>query len=343
MFSSRSMRLFKGVVTASVVTASVVALSAAGASATSPHAAVPRAKKLVVAFEVGSEADPFFQSMYVGASAEAKKLGVTLIWQGDPVNYSPATQIPIVEQLLALKPNALIIAPTDPKALEPYTTQAIKQGALVLNVDSGQANQKPITAWVTGNNVQGGTEAAQALASAMGYATNCTASSPCTVAVGVSSITTSTDAARVAGFDAELKKKYPHIDALNPIVSQSQPSVAQSGFSQDISAHNLKGIFAVDGTDAEGAASAIAASGKTDIKVVAYDAYATNIASMQAGKIAAIIAQQPTLEGKLIVQYAVTKLRDPKAKVPHLTTLPNILLTPASSAATLAKYQYVAS
>ncbi|MHB1599424.1 MAG: substrate-binding domain-containing protein [Acidimicrobiales bacterium] len=328
---------------ASTLAASAVTLAGGSASAAVARSRTAQARKLVVAFEVGAEADPFFQSMYVGASAEAKKLGVTLIWQGDPVDYSPATQVPIVEQLLALKPNALIIAPTDPKALEPYTTQAIKQGALVFNVDSGQANQKPITAWVTGNNIQGGTEAADALASSMGYSTNCTGSKPCTVAVGVSSITTSTDAARLLGFDAELKKKYPHIIALNPIVSQSQPSVAQAGFAQDISAHSLKGIFAVDGTDAEGAAAAIAASGKTDIKVVAYDAYAANIASMRSGKISAIISQQPTLEGQLIVQYAVTKLRNPKARVPHLTTLPNILLTPSSSASTLAKYEYVAS
>ena len=331
----------KAVIAASLAVSSIAIVGLGSASQ-----AGASSKKFSIAFVVGAEADPFFQSMYVGAHAEAKKLGVTLIWQGDPVDYSPSTQIPVVQQVLAEKPSALVIAPTDTKALEPYVAQAIKKGIPVFNVDSGDANQKNITSWVTGNNVQGGTAAADALASALNYSTTCTSASPCTVAVGVSSITTSTDAARLKGFDAQLKAKYPNITALNPIVSQSQSAVAQQGFAQDISAHHLQGIFAIDGTDAEGAAAAITAAGSAgaNIKVVGYDAYASNIASMQGGKIAAIISQQPTLEGKDIIKYAVQRLKQGNAKgIPHLLTLANIVLTPTTSQATLNKYVYTAS
>ncbi|OYV23916.1 MAG: hypothetical protein B7W95_00495, partial [Acidimicrobiales bacterium 20-64-4] len=113
-----------------------------------------------------------------------------------------------------------------------------------------------------------------------------------------------------------------------------------------IAAHNLAGIFAIDGTDAEGAASAIAAAGSAgaNIKVVGYDSYATNIANMQAGKLAAIVAQQPTLEGKLIIQYAYDRLVHKNAKgIPHLKTLPNILLTPQNCAKLCSTYVYTAS
>lgn len=302
--------------------------------------------KYTIAFVVGAEADPFFQSMYVGAHAEAVKLHVNLIWQGDPVDYSPATQIPVVQQLLALKPNALIIAPTDTKALNPYIKSAVKSHIKVFNVDSGSSYQKNITSWVTGNNTQGGKAAADALASAMNYSSKCTSAQKCDVAIGVSSLTTSTDAARVAAFKAEVKAKYPNMTLLNDVVSQSQPSVAQSAFAQDISAHSLAGIFAVDGTDAEGATAAVKASGAAGakIKIVGYDAYASNIASMVAGglgSLSAIISQQPTLEGKLIIKYAVEALNH--KKVPHLHTLPNITLTPKTPASILSKYQYVAS
>jgi len=343
---SRSMRLVQSAALAATLAASVFTVVGGNASVASAAS-----KKYTVAFVVGAEADPFFQSMFVGASAEAAKDNINLIWQGNPVDYSPSTQIPVVQQVLALKPNALVIGPTDTKALQPYIAQAVKSGIPVFNVDSGDANQSNITSWVTGNNVQGGQAAADALASAMGYDANCTASAPCTVAVGVSSITTSTDAARLAGFTAELKAKYPHISALNPIVSNSQPSVAQSGFANDIAAHALKGIFAIDGTDAEGAASAITAAGSAgaNIKVIAYDAYAANIASMQAGKIAAIISQQPTLEGTDIIAAVYKDLTSDKGKtgpqknIAHLLTLPNYTLTPTSSAAIIAKYQYSAS
>ncbi len=338
---SRSWRVVQGAAIASTLAASSMAFVGGAASV-----AGAASSKYTIAFVVGAEADPFFQSMYVGAKAEAAKLHVNLIWQGDPVDYSPATQIPVVQQVLALKPNALVIAPTDTKALNPYIASAVKSGIKVLNVDSGSSYQKNITSWVTGNNSQGGKAAADALAQAMDYAKNCTSSNKCNVAIGVSSLTTSTDAARVAGFKAEVKAKYPNITMLNDVVSQSQPSVAQSAFAQDISAHNLAGIFAVDGTDSEGATNAVKAAGSAGakIKIVGYDAYAANISSMTAGglgAISAIISQQPTLEGQLIIQYAVQALQH--KKVPHLRTLPNITLTPTTSASVLAKYQYVAS
>lgn len=338
---SRSMRLIQGVALASTLSASIFAFI--GGSATVASAA---GKKYTIAYVVGAEADPFFQSMYVGAKAEATKLGVNLIWQGDPVDYSPATQIPVVEQVLALKPNALVIAPTDTKALNPYIAQAVKSGIKVFNVDSGSSYQKNITAWVTGDNTNGGTVAADDLASALNYSTACTTASPCAVAVGVSSLTTSTDAARVKGFKAEIAAKYPNLKILNDVVSQSQPSVAQQGFAQEISANKLSGIFAVDGTDAEGATAAVKAAGAAgaDIKIVGYDAYAANVKSMTdggAGSLSAIISQQPTLEGKDIILAAVSALNG--KKVAHLTLLPNISLTPTTSAATLAQYTYVAS
>ena len=338
---SRPWRLIQGAVIASTLAATSLAVVGQSASQ-----AATSGKKITIAFVVGAEADPFFQSMYVGAHAEALKLHVNLIWQGDPVDYSPATQIPVVQQVLALRPNALVIAPTDTKALNPYIASAVKSHIKVFNVDSGSSYQKNITSWVTGNNSQGGKAAADALAKAMNYSSTCTSSAKCNVAIGVSSLTTSTDAARVKAFKAEVHAKYPNITMLNDVVSQSQPSVAQSAFAQDISSHKLAGIFAVDGTDAEGASAAVKAAGSSGakIKIVGYDAYASNIASMTAGglgSLSAIISQQPTLEGKLIIQYAVAALHG--KKVPHLKTLPNITLTPTTSASVLAKYQYVAS
>lgn len=347
---TRSLRSWRrpGIVGAVLAGASLLA-AACGSTASSSTTSSTTASSsggTTIGFVVGAEADPFFQSMYVGAAAEAKALGVKLIWQGDPVDYSPATQIPILQQVLALHPNAIVVAPTDPKALNPYMQEAVKEGIKVLNVDSGSSDQSMITSWVTGDNYQGGETAAQALASAMDYAKNCTASSPCTVAVGVSSLTTTTDAQRVAGFKAEIKAHYPNIQVLNDVVSESEPSVAQSGFAQDISAHHLDGIFAVDGTDAEGASAAVKAAGAegANVKIVGYDAYATNIQSMEAGgqgSLSAIISQQPTLEGKLIIEYAVDALHH--KPVPHLQLIPNILLTPSTPQSILQKYQYVQS
>ena len=336
---SRSIRLIQGAAVASTLAASMFTFIGAGAPAASAASG-----KVSIGFVVGAEADPFFQSMYVGASAEAKKLGVNLIWQGDPVDYSPSTQLPVIQQVLAEKPNAMIIAPTDTKALEGVTNISVKEGIPVVNVDSGNANQSNISSWVTGFNEQGGEQAAMALAGALNYAKNCTKAKPCTVAVGVSSLTTSTDAARVKGFNLEVKTKYPNLKLLNAVVSNSEPTKAQSGFATEITADHLAGIFAVDGTDAEGASAAILAAGSAGkgIKVAAYDAYASNEASLKAGTLAAIVSQQPTLEGQLAVQYAYDTVKHIKG-VPHLKLIPNILLTSSNCAKLCAKYVYTAS
>lgn len=333
---SRSMRLVQGAAVASTLAASVFTF--VGGSASVANAA---SKKYTVAYVVGAASDPFFLSMKVGASAEAKKLGISLVWQGNPSVYSAATQIPIVQNLLATKPNALVLAPTDTKALQPLVAQYVAKKIPVFNVDSGDANQANITSWVTGNNIQGGQAAADALARAMGYAKNCKASAKCVVAIGVSSVTTSTDAARLKGFAAELKAKYPNIKALNPIVSNSQPTVASSGFKQALAANKVSGIFAIDGTDLEGASQAIVASGAAgkNIKVVGYDAYATTIDSMKAGKISAIISQQPALEGKDIIDAVYAKLTG-KGKITHLHTLANIVLTPSNCVKLCSTYVY---
>jgi ribose transport system substrate-binding protein len=279
--------------------------------------------------------------MKKGAEAEASKLGITLEFQGNPSVYSSATQIPIVRTLLATKPAALVLAPTDTKALQPLVAQYIAKKIPVFNVDSGDANQGNITSWVTGNNLQGGQAAADALAAAIGYAKNCTSASKCVVAIGVSSITTSTDAARLKGFAAEVKAKFPNIKSLQPIVSNSQPAVATSGFKQDLAANKVSGIFAIDGTDLEGAAQAILTAGSAgkNIKVVGYDAYSTTIKSMKAGKISAIISQQPALEGKDAVDAVYAKLTG-KGKITKLLTLANIVLTPANCAKLCSTYVY---
>src|ERR1700692_4262684 len=103
-------------------TSSASSSTSTGAStstSTSTSNASTSSGKITIAFNMGAEADPFFIAMNLGAEAEAKALGVSLIWQGDPSVYSPSTQIPIVDQLLAGNPSALIIAPTDPSALQP--------------------------------------------------------------------------------------------------------------------------------------------------------------------------------------------------------------------------------
>jgi ribose transport system substrate-binding protein len=293
--------------------------------------------KLTVAFNMGAEADPFFISMNLGAKAAATKLGVNLVWQGDPSVYSPSTQIPIARQLLAAHPSAFIIAPTDPSALQPIVNQAVSQHIPVVNVDTHVNDLSHVLSFITGNNQQGGAAAADAMAKAMHY----TKGKTYQVVVGASSATTTTNTARYQGFKQEIAAKYPGVQIVSEEYSQSQPSVANTNVNNWLTKYpHLAGIFAIDGTNASGASSALEARGLTGkVALVGYDAYSQNVTLLQKHVFAALIAQQPYTEGYMAVTDVVNYLKH-HTKPQHLVTLPNIVLTPTSSSATLTKYTY---
>src|ERR1700753_1585258 len=120
-----------------VTVTAVAAIATLGLSACSGGSSTTSGKKsYTLGFVVGASSDPFFQAMKVGAQAEATKLGDKLIFQGNATTYSPATQIPIVNQVLAEKPDGLALAPTDPVALQASVTTAHNEGIAVVNVDS---------------------------------------------------------------------------------------------------------------------------------------------------------------------------------------------------------------
>lgn len=339
--------------TLSAGTVGVATLGAASSAGASTKA------KYSVAFVVGAEADPFFITMNQGAAAAAAKFHVNLIWQGNPSVYSPATQEPIIQQVtaelqsLGAKRSALVVGPTDPHALEPYIATAVKRGIRAFNVDSSDASLKNIKGFITGNNTQGGQGAAIALATAMGYKSGKTYN----VVVGMSSATSSTDVARLAGFKKELAAKYPRIKLLNVGYSESSPTTAATNIKNWLTEYGqssskpLSGIFAIDGTNGEGAAAALTADGLAcsvskcgsgKVALVGYDAYATNEPYLTSGVFSALIAQDPYLEGYDSVVNALSVLKTghlPKG-VKQTTTLPNVTLLPTSPASMLSKYVY---
>lgn len=306
-------------------------------SGSSGSAGTTASGPMTIAFNMGAEADPFFIAMNEGAKAAAAKYGVKLIWQGDPSVYSPSTQIPIANQLLAQHPSGFIIAPTDPSALQSIVNQAVRQGIPVVNVDTHVNDLSHVLSFITGNNQQGGAAAAQAMATAMHY----TKGKTYQVTVGASSATTTTNTARYQGFKAEIAAKYPGIQIVSEAYSQSQPAVANTNVNNWLTKYpHLSGIFAIDGTNASGASAAVQSRGLTGkTALVGYDAYSNNVALLQKHVFAALIAQQPYTEGYMAVSDVVNYLKH-HTKPPHLVTLPNIVLTPSSPSSLLTKYTY---
>lgn len=301
----------------------------------------PADEEITIAFVMGAESDPFFQAMKVGAEEEAAAQGVTLVWQGDPANYSAETQIPIVDAVLANQPTALVLIPTDPTALQASVDKAVAAGIVVANVDTRVEDLSDVLTFITGDNADGGAKAADALAAKIGYEEG----GSYEVVVGLTSPTATTNVGRLDGFTAQIEAEYPGIQIMDVAYSESNPEKASTNVNNWLTKFpGLDGIFAIDGTNASGAAAALEAKGLAGtIGLVGYDAYPDNVAKIEQGIFTALIAQDPAEEARLAIRTIVEFIRDGKTSTPAEVVIPNVILDANTSAADLAKYTYVAN
>src|SRR4051812_40444198 len=115
----------------------------------------------------GVKGDQFYITMNCGAQAEAKKLGASLNFQG-PDQFSPAQQTPIANAIAADKPDALLVAPTDSKAMYTPIKQIADAGSKVVLVDTTLDQADFAVSQIASDNEAGGRAAAQALAKQIG-------------------------------------------------------------------------------------------------------------------------------------------------------------------------------
>ncbi len=123
---------------------------------------------------VGVKDDGFYITMQGGAKAMADKLGMDFMTDG-PAQFNAAQQTPIVDAMIAKKPDVLLIAATDKQALIEPLKRANDAGIKVISVDTyigdGDYVKGPVTfplSYIGSDNVLGGKLACEALIKGMG-------------------------------------------------------------------------------------------------------------------------------------------------------------------------------
>jgi ribose transport system substrate-binding protein len=276
------------------------------APAAGPAAA---AEKYTIALIPGLTTDAFYITMRKGAQDAANALGVDLVFQGAP-DFNPVTQVPVLDAIIARKPSAILIAPTDKTQLVEPLRKAVNAGIPVITVDTFIGDGKYQTgsgtadfplSYVASDNVLGGRIAARALAAAIGdkgsvYVSN--------VKPGIS-----TTDQREEGFKEELKN-HPGIKVLETQFNDDDANKAASQF-QGVLARNpdLDGVFGANLFSALGAANGVKQAGKSGkIKVVAFDAPASIVGNIKEGLVDLAIAQHPAEIGYFGVVAAYAHL-----------------------------------
>jgi ribose transport system substrate-binding protein len=247
----------------------------------------------------GVKGDEFYITMNCGAQEKAKELGVTLDFQG-PDQFDAAQQTPIVDAVAAKSPDAILIAPTDTKALFAPISAAAQNSKIVL-VDTTLEDPSMAVSQIASDNVGGGTTAGETLLDLIGGKGK-------VMVVNVKPGISTTDQ-RGQGFEDAVKGK-PGVEYLGQEYSQDDPAIAAQIVTSTLSKHpDLKGIFATNLFSAEGAASGLRQAGKLgDVKIVGFDAGPKQVKDLEDGLVQALIAQKPADIGSQGVEQAYNAL-----------------------------------
>jgi ribose transport system substrate-binding protein len=248
--------------------------------------------------------------MNCGAQAEARKEGVKLNFQG-PNEFSADLQTPIVNAVAAKKPDAVLIAPTDSKAMYAPIKSLAGAGSKVVLVDTTLDNASVAVSQIESDNEGGGKVAAQTLAKLIGGKGK-------VFVVNVKPGISTTDL-RAKGFQEGASAA--GLQYLGQQYDQDDPAKAAS-ITKSILARNpdLKGIFATNLFSAEGAATGLKEAGMLGkVKIIGFDAGPKQVQDLKSGLVQGLIAQKPAQIGALGVQQAVDAL-DKKATKKKIAT-----------------------
>jgi len=249
----------------------------------------------------GVSAEPFYISMECAFREAAQARGYAVDVQA-PAKFDSTLQTPIVSGVLANRPGAVLIAPTDDKAMAGPMRQLKDAGVKVVEVDTRLEDTSIAVSTVSSDNEQGGQLAARTMAKLVG-------DKPGSVLVLNTKAGTSTTDARAKGFEDEIGK-YPNLRYVGQQYTDNEPDQAVSKLTATLAAHpDLVGVFATNLNTGEGASTGLRNTGRTGVvNLVGFDASPKQVEDLRAGAVQALIAQDPATIGRTGVEQAVAAL-----------------------------------
>lgn len=310
--------------TAAALSAAGLALTglagcAGGNSGTSASASAS-AHVPTVALVLGGLNDNFWITMKCGAEAAAKAAGASLTTQG-PTDGSATLQKPIIDAIVASKPDVLVVSAADSTAMQGSIKAAADAGIKVVFVNNATVDASFATSQVLSDDVAGGKAGFDAIK-------QLNPNGGKVLVIGTQPGVQNTDN-RVKGFEAAVKAdpsfNYLGIQYNHESISTAAQLVA-SALQKD---PDIIGIFAVNQGAAEGSATGLKQVGmEAQVTLVGYDAGPSQIQELRDNTVQALIAQQPGVMGQRGVEIGLAALAG--ESVEPLVTTPLTIITRAN-------------
>jgi ribose transport system substrate-binding protein len=251
-------------------------------------------------------ANSFWQTVNAGAQAAGKEENVEVGFDGPSKETDHSEQINMVQNYVNKGVKGIVLAATDSEALIKPVQDAIAKGVQVVTVDSGLTKDKdPSYCYIATDNVDGGKQAAIALAKAIGDKGK----------VGILGFLkgAGSNDERLKGFTDEMAK-HPNIKVAEPLYDDSDAAKALDMATNLVTANpDMVGIFAANEPGGVGAGSYIKQFNKVGkIKLVAFDSSEDEIKDLQSGLIQALIVQDPYQMGYQGVKQVIKAIKGEK-------------------------------
>jgi len=247
----------------------------------------------------------FWRSVHFGALQAAEELGVDVQWRGPQKESDRNEQINVVQGFVNKRVDGICLAPLDADALVRPVKEAGRGGVPVVIFDSGlNAESDSYASYVATDNFRGGQLAAEAMGEKLGGKGN-------VVMLRYNQGSESTHQ-REEGFLKGLEQ-FPDITVLSSdqyagTTTESSMDKAQQMLNRY--GDQIDGIFAVCEPNAEGVLRALEdrkLAGK--IAFVGFDSSEAMAEALRAGKLSAIVLQDPVQMGYLSIQAICKVIR----------------------------------
>lgn len=227
----------------------------------------------------------YWQSVKAGAEAAGKDYGYNIEWNGPERETDRERQIQIVEDFIVQKVAGVVLAPLDKDALVPSVEKLAADKIPCAIIDSAVATDKYVTFAAT-DNYQGGVLAARRMAQTLGGKGNLL------VLKYVPGSASTTD--RENGFMDTIQKEFPNMKIVDSKYGQDTVETALQA-AEDMLTRNkdVQGFYACNAPTAVAALQALQSQNHPEIKLVGFDAEKALIDGLKAGRIDALIVQDP--------------------------------------------------
>ena len=261
-----------------------------------------------VALAVSTLQNPFFVSLRDGAQEAADKAGVELLVSD--AQDDAQTQADDIQNFITQGVDVIVINPVDSAAIVTSVEAANQADIPVVTVDRA-AEGGEITAHIASDNVQGGRMAGEYLIEEIG------GSGQVAQLEGIAGTSAARD--RGEGFQQAIDAA----SGVEVVANQTANFDRDEGFTvaQNVFQGNpdLAGVFAQNDEMALGAVEAAREAGiLQDLVIVGFDAVPDALEAIEAGDMAATIAQQPDLMGSEAVEAAAALVEDEEVEAERL-------------------------